>query len=192
MPNYYSDHFSDVLGTLTVPITAIPDPRPATTPAISHATKRYKRASAVVPNAATTAEIIYFMELKSSDRLHSLTITKIAWTCTNFDSTLGLYRTAEDGGAVVDVDTFCEIGVVPMDDLQDALVEVDVLLTNATVVAADRGIPLWQLVNEAMGAATYAEDPRETWVVAITLGTEGSLTVGGEIILKAEYTAGGN
>ena len=193
MADYYSDHYSATVGTVTAPVTAADTPiKPILPAGVSHASLRYKRATVVVPNAATTAEICYFFDLKTSDRLLNLYVSKPAWTATNFDSTCGVYRTAADGGAIVDIDAFCEIDVVPMDDLQDLLARVDILMLNDNTTEDDRGKQMWDIVNIGLGGATYTVDPLQTWTVAITLGTEGTHTVGSAVTLEAVYTSTGN
>ena len=135
---------------------------------------------------------IFFMNLKTSDRMHPLYVSTPGMTGTDCTSNLGVYRTADDGGAVVDIDGFCPATVVPMDDLQDAIARVDCLLLNGTTQIEDSGKPLGDIINQAMGGSAYTEDPLETWVVVITILVEDAITAAGEIVVEAYYTATGN
>ena len=186
MANYYSDQFNATAGG-----TSIEDPRPFIDSRIVHAIKRYKRASVTTPAAVTTGEKCFFFTLRSSDRILALFINATAMTGTAMPCSVGVYATPDNGGAVIDLDTFGAVGDAPLDDLSTAVARTDITVLEASVTVQERGKPLWEIVNAAMGATTYAADPIEEWDIVLTMGTENAITAGNEIILDVEYTGGG-
>lgn len=185
MANYFSDHFSATVGA-----TAIDDPRIKAAPGIDHSTLRYKRGTVTVAAGVTDDEQARFFSMKSSDRLIQLFFSTPSLTGTTMTADCGVYAT--DEGALIDLDTFCAAATAPLDDLTVAVVRTDLYIL-AALEDEDRGKPLWEVVEEALGSpGTYTEDPHENWDLVVTMNTETAVTVGAELILEAVYTAGGN
>ncbi len=184
MANYYSDHFSTTVGA-----TSVDDPPIKAPPGISHSALRYKRGSVTVAAGVTDDEQCHFFPLKSTDRLIHLYLSTPSLTGTTMTADLGVYRTPEDGGALVDLDLFCAAATSPCDDLTVAIARVDCFALGA-LEDEDRGKMLYQLVDEGLATTAYDNDPKYNFSIVLTMNTETSVTAGAEIVLEAVYTAG--
>lgn len=178
MARYYSDQYNS-----TVSQTAVEDPRPFVARGLSHSSLKYKRASVTAPAGITTGDILQFFTLKSSDRLLNLYVTTPSFTGTGQPADFGLY--AEEGG-VLDVDLFAGEDA-PLDDLTVAIARVD-CLTLAALENEDRGKQLWEMLEEG-ATQSYTDDPAVNYDVAMTMGTESTVTAGAEIVVEAIYTS---
>lgn len=184
MANYFSDHYSTTVGA-----TAVDDPPIKADPGISHAAVRYKRATVTVAAGVTDDEQCRFFPLKSTDRLHALYLSTPSLTGTTMTADMGVYRTVEDGSALVDLDLFCAAATSPLDDLTVAIARVDLFALGA-LEDEDRGKMLYQLVDEGLATTVYDNDPHYNFDLVLTMNTETAVTVGAEFVLEAFYTAG--
>lgn len=115
----------------------------------------------VTPAADDTAASIHrFVRVPSNARISELRVTcAIASSAGAVD--VGVYQTAENGGAAVDVDFFASAQALSGAALADA----DLLNESATNTLAKQAQPLWQ----ALGIATV--DPQRDYDIAWTITT---------------------
>lgn len=129
-------------------------------------------------NGDSIASIFRMVRVKSSDRVSRVLLSCDAIS-TSGAADVGIYRTADDGGAVVDVDFFASAVV-----LTSALVhsdithEADAADAGAGYGLADVEKPLWQ----ALGLTT---DPAVEYDIALTLTA--ALGGAGTLALKVQY-----
>lgn len=117
-------------------------------------------------------------ELPSNCRVKSIKIWNDAITgSTSWD--VGIYRTTEDGGAVVDADLFASAV-----DIAAGLTGTELRFEAGTTAPIDYvEYKLWQIAD--LGAATHATDPGYNWDLVATANTIGSAA--GTIIFVVEY-----
>lgn len=114
--------------------------------------------------------------LRSSDRVSQLTVFSDAITGgSNFD--LGLYRTADDGGAVVDADLFGSA----LDLTSGSVAGADFTFESAATDIAKIEKRLWELLG-------LSADPQVDYDVALTGATVGSAA--GTVSLRVRFTGG--
>ncbi|MGH8596739.1 MAG: hypothetical protein ACREXT_08790 [Gammaproteobacteria bacterium] len=90
---------------------------------------------------------------------------------------IGLYRTAADGGAVVDADFFASA----ITQLQAAVVNfTDVTYESGVVTAANSGKRIWE-------ALALAADPGVDYDVALTYTTGAATHANGDVAVKVQY-----
>ncbi len=183
MADFYSDHY-----TATVSGTSIDDPRIKAAPGIAHAKLHYKRATITTTTATAAGDVLRFFQLKSGDRPVNLFLSHTADVSTATTGDCGLYST--DGGAVLDLDLFCAVGVAPMSDLTAAITRTDLLPLSTALEVEDVGKPLYQMLDEALGTTVYDNDPHATWDVCITIAAETGI-VSSEFVLECVYTSPG-
>lgn len=118
--------------------------------------------------------------LPSNAVIHSIRILNDAITgSTSWD--VGIYRTAEDGGAVVDDDLFAS--AVDINAGTTAWLELRYeAATTAVIDHAER--PLWYIAD--LGAATYASDPNLQFDLCLTANTVGSAA--GTILVEVHWS----
>ncbi len=182
---YYSDQF-----TATTSGTSIDSPSIKVASGVNHGTLRYKRASITFPASITTGEIGHFFKVKSGDRPHFLYLSTLSFTGSAQPADIGLYDA--DGG-VLDIDILGaqEDAATGLDDLTVAIARVDTLASaTAQMTKESVGKPFWEVL--ALGAGSDTEDPLVEYWVSMTMGTESSVTAGGEVVLELYYTSDGN
>lgn len=113
--------------------------------------------------------------LRSSDRVSQLTIFNDAITGGLFD--VGLYRTADDGGAVVDADLFGSSVSLNLANVIGA----DVVFESAATDVAKIEKRLWELLG-------LSADPQLDYDIALTGATVGSTA--GTVSLRVRFTGG--
>ena len=120
-----------------------------------------------------------FVRLPSNAIIHSIKIRNDAITGgTSYDC--GIYRTAADGGAVVDAYLFASAV-----DISAGLAGTELRFEAATTAIIDYAeYRLWQIAD--VGAATYATDPGFMFDLCLTANTVGSSA--GTILLEVEYS----
>ena len=182
MADFYSDHY-----TATPSGTSIDSPRLKVAPGIAHAKLYYKRGTVTTTTATAAADILRFFSLKSGDRLLNLFLSHTADASSAATGNCGLHAT--DGGAVIDLDLFCAVGVAPMSDLTAAVARTDLLPVSTELEVEDVGKQLWVLAAE--GAASYTVDPFETWDVTVTIAAETGI-VATEYVMEAVYSSVGS
>lgn len=180
MATYFSDHFTE-----TASGTSIDDPRIKVNAGLKHAKMRYSRATVTAPAAITTGDILPLLQLKTNDRIHAIYISTPSFTGTGQPADLGIYD--ETATTAIDDDCFAAEDA-PLDDLTVAIARVDCFAIGA-LENEDRGKRLFELVDEALGTAVYDEDTREVWTLALTMGTESTVTAGAEIVCEVYYTS---
>ena len=127
--------------------------------------------------AADDDTSVYRMaRLRSSDRVSQLTVFNDAITGgTGFD--LGLYRTADDGGAVIDADLFASA----ISLASASSTGTDVVFESAATDVAKIEKRLWELLG-------LSADPQVDYDVAFTGATVG--TAAGTVSLRVRFTGG--
>jgi hypothetical protein len=114
--------------------------------------------------------------LRSSDRVSQLTVFNDAITGgTSFD--LGLYRTADDGGTVVDADLFASA----LDLSSGSAVGIDVTYESAATDIGKIEKRLWELLG-------LSADPQVDYDLAFTANAVG--TAAGTVSLRVRFTGG--
>lgn len=116
---------------------------------------RHARAKAAVDSAASIGSTYRMMRVKSNDLMDTLRVHCTAITSAAAD--VGLYRTAADGGAVVDADLFASA-----QSLASALAGTDITRESGVITVANMEKPLWEL-------AGFTTDPQCDFDVVITL-----------------------
>ncbi len=124
-----------------------------------------------VANPQSIGSTFRMFRVRSGDMIHSILLDCTAITGAAAD--IGLYRTARDGGAVVDADFFGSAV-----SLATALAASDVTRESGVVTVANMEKPLWS----ALGLAA---DPNVEYDVTLTL-TAGA-TATGNICLRGEF-----
>jgi hypothetical protein len=121
--------------------------------------------------AAEAASTMRFFRVKSNDMIKELVLDagSLGTGCT---MDIGLYRTAADGGAVVDADLFAS--AVAMATVQRA---TDVTTESGEMTLAEMVMPLWQVLG-------LTADPQIEYDVVGTLAV--AATVAGTVVLTGE------
>lgn len=120
----------------------------------------------------SATSVARLLRVPTNARISELMITSAAFTTAgNVD--VGVYRTAEDGGAVVDADFFASALA-----LTAAQVKANILNESTTNTLAKQQQPLWQ----ALGVAT---DPGGYYDIAYTITT--TFNGGQQVSLQARY-----
>ena len=125
-----------------------------------------------VTASETIGNVLRFVRVPSNARLTSIILYSDALGGTTAGD-IGVYRTAEDGGAVVDADHFGS-GV----SLVSKVAGVEQIFESGVNTVADIGKPLW----DALGLSA---DPQTTYDIAITLTA--AVTTPGSIGLAVEF-----
>ena len=135
----------------------------------------YEAVGTVEVAAADSDTSVYrFVRLRSSDRLSTLQVACDAITAgTSYD--FGLYRTAADGGAVVDADLFASAV-----DLSSALAFTDITYEATAANISQVEKRLWELLG-------LIADPMIEYDVCALANTVGSAA--GTISVRARYCA---
>lgn len=133
------------------------------------------------------ADVLAMIPVSSSDRLWGLWVgTDGAFNAaTTLTIDVGLYGTGDDGrsvGTVIDDDVF--ESALSIDAALDT--RTDVFEGTATLEGDDRGSYLWEIA--AAGAGSYTEDPREDWIITVTLNVAGAVSAGGVLVCEAHIT----
>lgn len=129
----------------------------------------------VFTNGATdTAGSIYRMNQIPSNAIVEEVILRCGSLGTGAAADIGLYRTMEDGGAVVDADFFASAL-----SLAAAVAWVNQALESTVMTIQDMQTPIWQAVG-------LTSDPKCNFDVCLTL--TGAATVSTDILLVTRYT----
>jgi hypothetical protein len=123
--------------------------------------------------AADDAGSVYrFVRIPSNARITSILLASDAITgATAAD--VGVYRTAADGGAVVDADFFA----TDVDISTAAIVFTEVMLEATATDIAKCEMPLWQLLGNSADTQTFYD-------IAVTVN---DVTAAGTISMKVKY-----
>jgi len=129
-----------------------------------------------VASGDSAASVLRFFDIKSGDRVDELIMdSDDIGTTTTYD--LGLYRTAADGGAVVDADFFASAVVVNA----GALAHQHVTRESGVVDIINKGKAIW----EQLGLTV---DPRLVYDICATL--VGAADGAGDLTLAMKYVDG--
>ncbi len=142
-------------------------------PRVDGGGERVKVATISVVNADSIASILRLFRVPSNAVMTDLKLYCPAITTAAVD--IGLYRTAKDGGAVVDADLFASAQV-----LTSALNGTDVLHESGVFSLTNSAQELWQ-------AAGLTSDPSVFYDVAMTLTAAAGST--GVVKVVGRYTA---
>ncbi len=140
---------------------------------VDGARERHKRGVVAAANGDSIASIYRCFRVKSSDLLSKLVLDNASWgaACT---ADIGLYKTAKDGGAVVDADLFASAV-----DMNAANRGLDVLRESGVITVANMEKRLWEL-------AGLSADPNLDYDVALTLvaaaAAAGSACLSGTVV----------
>lgn len=130
-----------------------------------------------VSTSEDVGDILNFAYIPSNALVHRVLLSCDAIAATGAMD-IGLYRTADDGGAAVDVDLFADGQVVTA-----ALKNSDVTHESGIYGIEDKNKPLWEALN-------LSEDPNVTYVIAGTITAD--MGGAGTIVVAAEYVDGGS
>jgi hypothetical protein len=142
-------------------------------PRVDGGSERVKVATISVVNADSIASVLRLFRVPSNAVVTDLKLYCPAITTAAAD--IGLYRTAKDGGAVVDADLFASAQA-----LTSALNGTDVLHESGVFSLTNSGQELWQ----ALGLSS---DPSVSYDVAMTLTAAAGST--GVVKVVGRYTA---
>lgn len=119
-------------------------------------------------NGDSIASTYRVARIKSSDRVHRVLLDNATWgaACT---ADVGLYQTAQNGGAVVDADLFAS--AVDMNAANRAL---DVTRESGVITVANMEKRVWELIG-------LTADPQREYDVALTLVAAAAATGAGAI-----------
>jgi len=176
----YSDHYTATVSGSTVDI-----PRVKVPAGVDGASIRYRRCTITTTTGTAAGDLLYFFPMKRDDRLIELLISTPGDGGTTLTLDIGLYATAEEGGALIDQDLFFDDDLV----LTTLRQRVDVMISSF-IDDWDRGLSIWELANT--GSASYAnaqEAPAMFDIVGIIRAE--SATAGVEIVLEALFTSAG-
>lgn len=124
-------------------------------------------------NGDSIASVYRFAQIPSNAR-----ISEILVSCADLGTTtaadFGLYRTTEDGGAVVDVDRFASA----LSLSSGALAKVESLLESGNIVLADMEKMVWEMLG-------LSADPGYMYDIAATL--TGACDGSGSLVVQARY-----
>lgn len=129
-----------------------------------------------VSTAEDAGDILTFFEIQSNAVVNGVFVSSDA-AITSGAMDVGIYQTADNGGAVVDADFFASALAVG-----SGLTKQDVTHESGVYGIEDRDKPLW----EALG---LTEDPQISYVVAGTVTTD--MGAAGTIVCEALYVDGG-
>lgn len=129
-----------------------------------------------VSTAEDATDILSFCEVKSNAVIHGVLVSSDA-AITSGAMDVGIYQTADNGGAVVDADFFASALAVG-----SGLTKSDATHESGVYGIEDRDKPLW----EALG---LSEDPQISYVIAGTITTD--MGAAGTIVVEALYVDGG-
>jgi hypothetical protein len=130
---------------------------------------RHKRGVAAVDAAASIGSTYRLARVKSNDIVPLLLLDCTAITSATAD--IGLYRTARDGGAVVDADLFASA-----QSLASALRGNDVTRESGVITVPNMEKTLWELLG-------LTADPQVEYDIALTLTA--AATAAGNLALTA-------
>lgn len=130
-----------------------------------------------VSTSEDAADILRFFRVKSNAVVREVLLSCDAIS-TSGAVDIGIYRTADDGGAVVDADFFASAQVVT-----SALTLSNVAHESGVYGIEDRNKPLW----EALG---LTEDSQVWYDVAATITTD--MGGAGTLVLEGTYVDGGS
>lgn len=130
---------------------------------------RGMRGKAAVDAAASIGSTYRLMRVKSNDLVQQLLLSCTAITSAAGD--IGLYKTAADGGAVVDADFFASA-----QSLASALAQTNVTRESGVVSVANMEKPLWE-------ALSLSADPQIEYDIVVTLTA--AATAAGTLALDA-------
>lgn len=142
-------------------------------PRVDGGAERVKVATISVVNADSIGSILRLFRVPSNAVMTDLKLYCPAITTAATD--IGLYRTAKDGGAVVDADLFTSAQA-----LTSALNGTDVLHESGVFSLTNSGQELWQALN-------LTSDPSVFYDVAMTLTAAAGST--GVVKVIGRYTA---
>jgi len=151
---------------------------------------RYKRAE-VRPRAFATNTDLWFFKVRTSDRLLQLRATSAGqW---DISLRVGLARAGNEGLVFPYLLSSYQFAssLSPGSGTSRTLVATDILTHSNLTREADRGLPLWQMVNLAKTAAgdlAYGRDPHEEWVVFAKMNGASS-TLPGWLRLELIYVS---
>lgn len=131
---------------------------------------RYKHGSATVAAAADIGSTYRLIRVKSNDLVSSLLLDCTA-IATSPAADIGIYKTAANGGAVVDADLFASA-----QSLAAALAATNVTRESGVITVANMGKPIWELL-------ALAADPQIEYDIVATLTA--ATTAAGTIALSA-------
>lgn len=134
---------------------------------------RHKRGVVTAANGDSIASTYRAFRIKSNDLVRKLVLDNASWgaSCT---ADIGLYKTAADGGAVVDADFFASAV-----DMNTANRAVDVTRESGVITVANMEKRVWELL-------ALSEDPQIDYDVTLTLvaaaAAAGSACLSGEVV----------
>lgn len=145
-----------------------------TNPRVDNARMKRKYATVAVPDASSIGSTFRMFQLSSSDTVEALILSCSA--ITSAEGNVGLYRTNEDGGAVVDADLFASAQSVA-----SALTATNITHESGVYPHTEKGLPLWEVVG-------LTADPFLKYDVVVTLTA--AATAAGTLSLSCFYVDG--
>lgn len=139
---------------------AVASPKVINSPAVGGDGIMHEVCGLVAPAADDSANSIHrFVRVPSNARISQILFTSAIATVAGAIN-LGVYQTAENGGAVVDADLFASAQSLSA----AALVNADVTYESGEFTAAESIMPLWQVLG-------LTSDPSREYDIAATIST---------------------
>lgn len=133
---------------------------------------RHARGVVAAASGDSIGSVYRAFRVKSNDLVSQILLATTAITTCAAD--IGLYKTAKDGGAVVDADFFASA-----QSLAAALSNTDITLESGVITVPNMEKPIWGLLG-------LTEDPQIEYDVAATLtaaaGSAGTICLVGHIV----------
>lgn len=150
-------------------------PRVLNSPLVENGVLKESVGEVAVDSAASIGSIYRFARVRSNCRISQLLASCSAITSAAAD--IGVYETADNGGAAVDADFFASA-----QSLATALAGTDVTNESGTYTGAKQQQPLWQALGKT-------EDPMRLYDIAMTLTA--AATAAGTASMKVRFADNG-
>lgn len=154
-------------------------PRVLNSANLEHGNLRESQGFAVITSGDSTGSTYRLFRVKSSDRLSAMRVySPDIGTTTAGD--LGLYRTNDEGGAVVDVDAFCSALSLKDGALNGADITFEATSGVGGIANAEKRI--WECISG------LTKDPHLEYDVVLTL--TGDADASGTALFRMQYVSG--
>lgn len=148
---------------------------------------RLRQTSFVYTGTPTNADDLVIATIKSSDRIKDIRVSCIDGSATAGAMNVGLWTVSLSNGTadytVVDADLFASAFAINADI---AYPGTSVFEEAGTLTIANRGSTAWACA--AVGAASYTEDPGETFAIVGEISTTVDAAI--TLLVDVEYVAG--
>jgi len=162
---YFSNHYNNINTTTGVGYDARATGQYIAPTNYGETNIKVKKARVVLPAGADLGgdgDIIWLFDIKSGDCPYEMWVSCDANMGATSTFNIGLYESSTTStiGTLIDEDIY------GAEDISAKVTRVDSMTTAGGLLDEHRGYPAWE--QAAIGAASYTEDPHETWTIAAT------------------------